>query len=208
MRLGIFLFTIFFFSFLRTFPQKSDWKLEKDQAGIQVYTRLVEGLPYKAFRALVEIDCGMERLITELKDIESFPMWYHMLSSGSRFEQVNSDEGYCYITLDMPWPVSDRDNVFHYKWEHFPEENRVFMTSTSKADYLPAKDPFIRIPYSLSTWEILSLGPDKVQLIHEAQADPGGSIPSWLANSFVTDGPYKSLFNLRKRIEEGIGNRE
>ncbi|MEM9722753.1 MAG: START domain-containing protein [Bacteroidota bacterium] len=202
MRLGIFLFITFFLFPHRIFSQESDWKLEKNQAGIQVYTRLVEDLPYKAFRAIVEINCDTRRLIQELKDIQSFPKWYHMLTSGDRFEQLSEDEGYCYITLDMPWPVSDRDNVFHYQWEYFPAENRVFMTSESRSDYRPAKAAYIRIPYSLSTWEIISLGPEKVRLIHEAQADPGGSIPSWLANSFVTDGPYKSLFNLRKRIEE------
>jgi len=36
---------------------------------------------------------------------------------------------------------------------------------------------------------------------YETHADPGGDLPSWLANSFVVGQPLGSLENLRKRVE-------
>ena len=32
--------------------------------------------------------------------------------------------------------------------------------------------------------------------------DPGGGIPSWLANMFVSDTPYSTLLDLKKHVEK------
>ena len=180
-------------------PEK-DWDLAKDQSGIQVYTREVAESPYKAFRGIVEIQCSLEDLVKELKDFPSFPKWYYQLEKGEILEHNGPNKGYCYVIIDLPWPVSDRDNIFSYKWER-PTPKEAKLISWSTPDYLPLVKDYIRIKVSKSTWHIQQIGSQRVRLTHEAHADPGGKIPAWLANSFVTEAPFSSLKNLRERME-------
>ena len=119
--------------------QEDPWTLAKDREGIQVYTREVKGSEYKAFRAITEIACTKEAAIRELKALESFSEWYHQLTLGKKLTEDHPDAGYCYMTLDMPWPVADRDNIFYYRWEQREGGKRVILHSESRPDYLPPK---------------------------------------------------------------------
>jgi hypothetical protein len=40
-----------------------------------------------------------------------------------------------------------------------------------------------------------------VLVAYQIHADPGGSIPGWLANATVVDTPFKTLKNLRSTIQ-------
>lgn len=180
--------------------QVPSWELEKERDGIQVYTRVIPNSSFKAFKGIVEIRCSLEDLVETLKDFPSFPSWYFRLSEGRILERVNTHRGYCYTIMDLPWPASDRDNIFMYEWE-WPNEDEAILNSVSAPEYLDPVDGLVRIPESTSTWHLQRLGPERVRLVHEAHAHPGGELPAWLANSFVTEAPFASLKKLRDRIE-------
>jgi hypothetical protein len=38
------------------------------------------------------------------------------------------------------------------------------------------------------------------------QVDPGGAVPSWLANLFVEDTPFNTLTNIKKNIDQNKAN--
>ena len=189
-----------FYGGTKGFAQSSSWKLEKEREGIEVYTREVPNSVYKAFKGIVEIQCSLEELVKFLKDFPSFPKWYYRLTKGEILNRSDDDHGYCYTTIDLPWPATDRDNIFQYDWKR-PSEDEAILTSISAPDYAPKQEGFIRIRESTSTWHILRLESDRVRLIHEAHADPGGQLPAWLTNSFVTEAPFSSLKKLRERLE-------
>ena len=39
-------------------------------------------------------------------------------------------------------------------------------------------------------------------MTYEVHTEPGGSVPSWLANSFVVDAPLQTLQGLRAKVEK------
>ena len=41
-----------------------------------------------------------------------------------------------------------------------------------------------------------------MEVTYEVHTEPGGSVPSWLANSFVVDAPLQTLRGLRLRMWE------
>ena len=184
-----------------TYAQTTSWKLEKEREGIQVYTREVSNSSYKAFKGIVEIQCSLEKLVEALKDFPSFSQWYYRLTKGEVLERSNENSGYCYTIMDLPWPATDRDNIFRYDWK-WPSEHEAILTSFSVPEYVPNLEGFIRIPESTSTWHLLRLDRERVRLVHEAHADPGGELPAWLANNFVTEAPYSSLKKLKERLEQ------
>ena len=47
---------------------------------------------------------------------------------------------------------------------------------------------------------------NKMEVTFSMQVDPGGSIPSWLANMFIDGVPFHTLLNLKNRIEASKEN--
>ena len=42
----------------------------------------------------------------------------------------------------------------------------------------------------------------EIEVIYEVHSEPGGSVPAWLANSFVVDAPFNTLQGLRQLAEQ------
>jgi hypothetical protein len=50
-----------------------------------------------------------------------------------------------------------------------------------------------------SKW-IISGKDNDLTVTHTAYMDPSGNIPDWIVNTSVTNGPIKTLSNLKKRL--------
>jgi hypothetical protein len=63
---------------------------------------------------------------------------------------------------------------------------------------MPPKKGFVRVPYSLATWEVIPLTKDKIKVDYVFRVNPGGAIPAWLVNIAATTGPYNTFVKLRE----------
>ena len=52
------------------------------------------------------------------------------------------------------------------------------------------------MPYSNGLWIFNPVSKGVTEIIYQYQGDPGGSIPGWVANLFIVDGPYKTLIGM------------
>ena len=67
-------------------------------------------------------------------------------------------------------------------------------------DYGPKKEDLVRIPSIKGYWLFEKLGAQKTKITYQVLANPGGSIPSWIANAGTVDSPFNTLKSLRKRL--------
>jgi hypothetical protein len=49
---------------------------------------------------------------------------------------------------------------------------------------------------------ITPLGPHHVKILYTLRTDPGGDLPAWLFNLFVTKGPTESFKNLQEQLKK------
>lgn len=177
------------------------WALAKDAEGIKVYTRSVSNSHLREFKAEIEIATNTDRVMKVLKDANSFRQW---MPDVVRSELLYSSEKeqYHYVENAAPWPVSNRDGVYHYTFASAEDADAVITIVRVEAvpDYSPRRDGKVRIPKCDGYWKIVPKG-SGVGVIYQIHADPGGSIPSWLANATVVDTPFKTLKNLRGYIQ-------
>ena len=68
-------------------------------------------------------------------------------------------------------------------------------------DYIPEVQGEIRVPELAGLWKLSPRGDGRTEGIYEMRGEPGGSVPSWLANSFVVDAPLETLRTLRAVAE-------
>jgi len=176
------------------------WTLAKDADGIKVYTRSVANSRLREFKGEVVLATNAEQVVNVLKDVNSYRKWMPDVVTSELLASSNK-ERYHYIENAAPWPVSNRDGVYLFSFGRNEDAGAGVTVVRVKAvpDYAPRRDGKVRVPKSDGFWKIASAG-NGVRVTYQIHADPGGSIPRWLANSTVVDTPFKTLKNLRSYL--------
>ncbi|MBC3916735.1 START domain-containing protein [Undibacterium sp. CY18W] len=178
-----------------------EWTLAKDAEGIRVYTQAVAGSPLREFRGEVDIAATPEQVVRVLKDANSFRKWMPNVVVSELLKSSETDQHH-YLENAVPWPLVNRDGVYHFMYSHSDEGGIAVTTVRVEAlpDYLPKKDGKVRIPKSDGYWKIIPVA-SGVKVIWQIHAYPGGEIPAWLVNSTVIDTPFKTLKGLRNFLQ-------
>lgn len=183
------------------FSSISNWELGKNEKGIRVYTRSVEGSPIKEVKADLQLDGSLSSVVAFVKDIPNYPNWMYGCSE-ARILKMNGDtELYFYQRIKAPWPVSDRDLCAHYVIRMDTKTGELKLSSRAEPKLLPEVPGVIRVKNSHSNWTVKSLGNGKLSGEYHLVTDPAGLIPAWLINMFITDGPLSSLSKMKEGIK-------
>ena len=177
------------------------WLLAKDSDGIKVYVRDVSNSRLREFRGEIALTTNPERVLEVLQDVPSFYKWMPDIVTAESLK-VSDDERYHYLENAAPWPVSHRDGVYHFTYSRSNDSGTTVTTVRVEAvpDYLPARAGKVRIPRADGYWKLVATA-DGVDVTYQMHADPGGSIPSWLANQTVVDTPFNTLKGLRHYLQ-------
>jgi uncharacterized membrane protein len=183
-------------------PADTIWRLEKDKNGVKVYTRPVEGMTIKEFKAVVIINAPVSKLLSMVMDVVAYPKWVANVKSVKILKETGNDEVIYYTEIQVPWPLSNRDNIIRSKIVNDSATGIVKVIMTGKPDYLPEYSGIVRIPNAGGYWHFSPLEDGKVEVVMQYLADPAGNIPDWVVNMFVVDGPYKTFLKMREIAEE------
>lgn len=185
---------------LVSFSQKDEWSLAKDKNGIKVYTKSAEEAKIKEFKAIATINASALAIEKELKNVEKHDQWIKDVLNPQILKKVNENEYYSYYELKIPFPFDNRDMILHVTCK---TENEVINISQKTAStYISKKSGIVRMPISEGNWKLTPQGKGATVVHYQFLADPGGSIPSWITNMFIVDGPYSTLLNLKAILEK------
>ena len=179
----------------------SSWELKKDKEGIKLYTKHVEGSTLKAIRANTTFHAPLENCIAVLRDI---PNLNKLFPDCIKVEKVmqNDKEQIHYLQLKAPWPVTNRDGAFQLRYSYDSAAQTAIVAASMTTDKYPAQDGFVRLTVGGGTWKFKRLDAEHTELEYYYHGEPGGGIPSWLANSVVEENPYKMLLNFHSLVEQ------
>lgn len=102
--------------------------------------------------------------------------------------------------FDTPWPVMPRDSALKVSTRR-GADGSVTRILRGVADYLPEQKGFVRVSKVDGLWSLTPKAVGEIEVVYQVHGEPGGSVPSWLANSFVVDAPFNTLKALRKQVE-------
>jgi hypothetical protein len=179
--------------------QAEAWRLVKDQGGIQVYLQRLADSKYQAYRGVVTINSDVSSLLKLQDDVGASCSWIHSCS----YQQLvghNEDHSWIYSRFDAPWPVSPRDSVVQVTTVQ-GADGVVTRVLQGVSDHAPEQKGFIRVTKLDGFWRFTPKGSTQVEVVYQVHTEPGGSVPSWLANSFVVDAPFNTLSALRALAE-------
>jgi len=179
-----------------------DWKLAKNEDGIKVYTRPNQSSSFDSFKAIMMVDYSVDQVTEILMHTDEHRDMYPNSRDYKVLKRPSDSTLIQYSVSETPWPVDDRDGIYEmvFKTERKTGVFNVF--SRALPTYLPEKEDIVRITLSDTRWTVTPKGDSKALVEYMVTADPGGSIPSWLANSAAVDVPFQTFVNLRKELDQ------
>ena len=175
-----------------SFAQLDDWKLVREDEGIKVFSRIGETSTIKEIRITCSVKSSMEHLELFLSDVPKYADWVYKCDTSLLLKQISNTEIIYYITLNFPFPMTDRDLVIHSK--HSIDSLGVYRSHSAASTEFPTEaSDFIRISQFESTWEISPQNDGSLFIDYFAHSDPGGDIPAWLINMAIDQGPYHTM---------------
>lgn len=190
----------FFLLFIITagFSQ-SEWELKKENDGIKVYTREVEGSNLKAFKAEGIMKGKLSSFVGVLKDVESYIYLFNDMTESKIIEMT--DTFHIHVTeTKVPWPVDDRYGVYSNSYSQRYDHKTVTVNVNALDGYVAERKGKVRITEAKGHWTFHPLGDDNVEVTFEMHVDPGGNVPTWMINMFLVDTPMKDMKTLRERV--------
>ena len=173
-----------------------NWKLSKDKDGIKVYQSELQHSSYKAIKVECILEGSYDKLIAVLKNVNAQKDWVYHNKTAYMVKQVNPYEFYYYTEASLPWPMSNRDAVVHLKMDRDSLNRFLKIISVSVPDYLSEKSGIVRVTKSTIIWNVTMPTANTINITYIFEAEPGGSIPAWVANAFVDKGPYETFKKL------------
>lgn len=197
---GLFMVRILFFMLLASVSCDSfcqyQWKKQKDKDGIKVYVSDIAGSNFKAVKVECTFNGNYKKLFSILSDVTQLPKWVYNSKFTSLLRQVSPTEIIYYSETHLPWPMNNRDAVIHLYFHTDSMPKVLTITGKSEPNYIPEKPGKIRVPHFSAIWKVTMPTEQTLLINYVVEADPGGSIPAWIANMFVDKGPYESFKKL------------
>jgi len=179
-----------------------NWKLSKEKDGIKVYQSELAHSSYKAIKVECTLEGNYDKLIAVLRNVDGQKDWVYHNKTAYIVKKINPYEFYYYTEASLPWPMSNRDAVVHLKMDRDSLNRFLKIISVSVPDYIAEKSGKVRVTRSTINWNVTMPTTNTIKIIYIFEAEPGGSIPAWVANAFVDKGPYETFKKLGEILKQ------
>jgi len=175
-------------------------RLQKDW--LKIYTCPVPTSDFLSFVGIAEIDAPQHSVLHLLHDLEAATEWIWKTEEMRIVEEIDGEKGrVVYQRVTAPWPISDREIISISEGYKDEATSEVFIKMTAVPDALPENKDYVRVRQLEGAWNIMPLSENKCRVVFRLHIEPGGEIPSWLANIAVIDTPYNTLKNMREMVK-------
>ena len=179
---------------------QNNWKLTRDQGGIRVFQS--DGSGFSNIRVECTLRGSLDAFERTLRNVSAFPNWVYGNKRAELLKSGGPDDYFYYSETVLPWPLQNRDAAVHARFERDPKGQWLRLTERSEPGLVPPRSGKVRVTQSAISWLVTAAAPGQLHIVYTFQAEPGGSIPAWVANAFADKGPYESFKKLAKLLSE------
>jgi len=192
------IFYALFFLIPLLFHSQNSWKTEKSSIGIEIQLRKIPQSLYKEYKATTSIRTSIDLVLKELLEA---PKYIENCEEGvSHLVEITDNEDYIfYVKNKFPWPIQDRDVVSKLKIQRV-SENKILLSIYAAPNLLPELDNTLRIKEMSGYWLLEKMG-GEVKVTQQLHIDPRGKLPSFVVNSLLVSGPFKTFKALKSKLE-------
>ena len=179
-----------------------NWKLTKSSGGISVYQSPISNSDYKSIKVECTLDGNFNKLLSVITNVNHYKDWVYNNKTTELLKTAGPSEFYYYSETSLPWPMSNRDVVMHTTIERDNHDGFLKITSANHSGMVSEKSGRVRVPHTNISWYVTAPSATTIHIVYTFEADPGGSIPAWLVNSFADKGPFESFKKLGQLLKQ------
>ena len=185
-----------------TAMSQEDWKLEKNEKGITVYTRKMPDSKLKEYKGAVLYKTSVDKLVKVFKNEVNHDKFLYKAKVGSvkMVKKITDNDFFTYMVISIAF-VTDRDAITHYTIGAPDAKGAVTINIEGAADLLPKKEGFVRVPKMKGYWRFEPQTGGNVKVTHQAYSSPGGNVSDGMANTAAVDAPFSMLTKLKLLVE-------
>ncbi|GBF50452.1 hypothetical protein LPTSP4_19770 [Leptospira ryugenii] len=177
------------------------WEKALEKGGVTIYTREVAGSSLKEFKAETIVDASPASILAILQNADTMVQWWPDCIESKVLKRPSQKDWYVYFVTKVPFPLQNRDTINRFEAKEDKEGN-INILVQAVPNEIPEKAGLVRIPELKGSWSLQKSG-NQTKVIYQLHANPAGNIPAFVANSSVTDSPYKALVKLRELAAPG-----
>ncbi len=178
---------------------QTNWELKKEKDGIKVYLANSDETNMKQFKVETFVKANPRKIADAVVDLENNYKWFLDVEQAELLKQIGKNEFVFKQVIQMPFPFKNREVIEYCKVTELP--NGVVRIDLKEDNtFIPESKDYVRMPISRGYWILTPAGAG-TDIEYSFLADPGGSIPAWIANQFIVSNPLKTIKNLREYLK-------
>ena len=175
-----------------------DWKLEKDEAEVKVYSQKTES-GYNQVRIVTEVKSSPKALMHLLDDTEAAPSWIAHARKVETIKWFGDTERTVHSYFKAPWPLSDRDMVTFSKTTYLDDGTVEIKISDKGREHI-VQSHYVRMSNVSGLWTAQPLESGMLRITYEGYGEASGNIPRWLANNLMVSSSHETFVQMRKML--------
>jgi hypothetical protein len=186
-------------SFAQVALGQNDCQLKKQKDDLKVYTCSTPDSKLKILKAEMTVEnVTVKEFVEFLRNIHNCVKWQYNTIEAAVLEQRDGKIIYRTV-IEAPWPVSNREMILELSSAFDSVKQELTVVSRSIEYGFPESEDLVRVPFAFGKWKVVSIK-TSLKVEYFLQIDPGGSVPIWLLNMAMAEGPYSSLMNLKDEL--------
>lgn len=181
---------------------QSPWKMVKDEDNIKVFHSMPPGARYKNIRVEATMEGTFDKLITVINNFSQYKDWMFNNKTAYLLKRISLLEFYYYTETSLPWPASNRDAAVYMKIDRDKQNKYIKINEVSVPNFVPEKEGKVRVPRSVVNWTVTAPTATTIKIVYFFDADPGGSLPDLLVNTFADKGHFETFKKLKKVLKK------
>ena len=177
------------------------WLLQRNERDVLLWSRERANSPLKEVRAVTRLKTRLSAVIALLQDYNAHPDWVPYSKQARATGSHSATEQSIEVTLDAPWPLTDRVVIVDYRW--WQTERRKVLHVAVDGRPKETLDP--NLPPDFCTMQAhwtLYPNPDGTVIIeYQGHVNKCNQVPSWITNRVQLNAIWKMLVNMRQMLQ-------
>lgn len=178
--------------------EEQAWQIEKEQDGIRISSRAVDGWTIREIRGEARYTGRLSSLVAAINDPAASPELNEFVVESIVQNRERDTRYQLYTLTKMPWPLADRDVLMQREIAQDPTTLAVIVTDTAVTGGVPEKKDLVRITRSRQQWTLTPAADGSVAIELRMLTDPNGPVPASLLNKLSISTPFKTLVKLKE----------
>ncbi len=180
------------------------WELIKKKDGIDVYSSRTPGSDFRTYKAQSIIERPWEVLFEVLLDVPGYSGWMPGCRSSSIVKMVHDDpikgNFIIHFVWDAIWPVKNRDLVVAVNSDHDWDNDHVSVVLQATDQHnIPVPEGLVRLNAFFARFDFKYIDRNRTEVVFVTMIDPGGIVPSGVADIQTATVPFDTLKGLAKQ---------